>query len=103
GWNTAESSEGLSRKCPYTVILDTEARSATDSMVVAAIPRSKNRALAASRIAWSLSKSRGRPRPRRMFLTEFTESLLRFSGPFRPDNTFTGRDRIVNRYEPPGK
>src|SRR5215469_6062285 len=100
--NTADSSDGLSRKCPYTVILDTPARSATDSMVVPAIPRSKNSALAASRIACSLSKSRGRPR-RRMGPTDFTESLLQISGPFRPDNPFTGRDRIVNGFPPPGK
>src|SRR6516164_603299 len=101
--NTADSSEGLSRKCPYTVILDTQARSATDSMVVAAMPRSKNSALAASRIACSLSKSRGRPRRRRVGSTDFTESLLRISGPFRPDNPFTGRNRIVNDSPPPGK
>src|SRR5262249_54525264 len=93
--NTADSSAGLSRKCPYTVILDTRARSATDSMVVAAIPRSRNSTPAASRIACSLSKSRGRPRRRRTGSTDFTESLLLFSGHHRPDNTFTGRDRIV--------
>src|SRR6516225_5537581 len=91
--NTADSSAGLSRKCPYTVILDTQARSATDSMVVAAMPRSKNSALAASRIACSLSKSRGRPRRRRVGSTDFTESLLRI----------TGRYRIVNDSPPPGK
>src|SRR6516225_6709395 len=101
--NTAESSAGLSRKCPYTVILDTPARSATDSMVVAAIPRSRNSALAASRIACSLSKSRGRPRRRRMGSTDLTESLLRISGPFRTDNLFTGRYRIVNDSPPPVK
>src|SRR5215831_18244165 len=100
--NTADSSAGLSRKCPYTVILDTRARSATDSMVVAAMPRSRNSALAASRIACSLSKSRGRPR-RRMGSTDFTESLLLISGPFRPDNPFTGRYRIINDSPPLSK
>src|SRR6516162_4171523 len=101
--NTADSSDGLSGKCPYTVILDTQARSATDSIVVAAIPRSRNSALAASRIACSLSKSRGRPRRRRMGSTDLTESLLRISGSSRPDNLFTGRYRIVNDSSPPVK
>src|SRR5215471_4081174 len=101
--NTADSSAGLSRKCPYTVILDTQAGSATDSMVVAAIPRSRNSALAASRIACSLSKSRGRPGGGGLGSTDFTESLLRISGPLRPHNQFTGRARIVNGSLPPGK
>src|SRR5215468_5191482 len=72
-------------------------------MVVAAIPRSRNSAPAASRIACSLSKSRGRPRRRRMGSTDFTESLLLFNGHNRPDNQFTGRYRIVNSSPPPSK
>ena len=50
---TAASSR-LSWKFAYTVIFDTPARSATKSMVVAAIPRSRKRSYAASRIASSL-------------------------------------------------
>jgi hypothetical protein len=55
-------------------VCDTPARSATKSIGVAAIPRSRKRSYAASRIASSLARSRGRPRPRRFGSTGITDS-----------------------------